>query len=51
MSERYSHLIHAATRLRLWVTGIANLPLGFFYGFLNITMPLLISADGSFVSE
>lgn len=38
-------------QLPLWVTGFANLPLGFFYGFINTTMPLLLSTEGVSVAR
>lgn len=37
--------------LPLWVTGLSNLPLGFFYGFVNTAMPLLLSAQGVSVAR
>ncbi|WP_263411501.1 MFS transporter [Terriglobus tenax] len=38
-------------RLPVWVTGFANLPLGFFYGFINTAMPLLLSTQGVSVAR
>ncbi len=32
--------------LPLWAVGLANAPLGFYYGFLNTSMPLLLSRQG-----
>ncbi len=32
--------------LPLWAIGLANAPLGFYYGFLNTSMPLLLSRQG-----
>lgn len=32
--------------LPLWAVGLANAPLGFFYGFLNTSMPLLLTRQG-----
>ena len=33
-------------KLPLWALGLANAPLGFFYGFLNTSLPLLLSSHG-----
>ena len=32
--------------LPLWAIGLANAPLGFYYGFLNTSMPLLLTRQG-----
>ena len=33
-------------KLPLWAIGLANAPLGFYYGFINTSMPLLLVAQG-----
>ncbi len=33
-------------KLPLWALGLANAPLGFYYGFINTSMPLLLVAQG-----
>ncbi len=35
-----------ARKLPLWAIGLANAPLGFYYGFINTSMPLLLVAQG-----